>query len=492
MKREEIENSSETSSGNKDFSTVNSIRFGPYILENTSDKRIRKVISKQKGYVVRLYLGKDDNGKLKFLVRHTNTRQEALQICRSGTDAKAERKSEQRGILLDVAMENYTKSNEYNSKSPGYRYNMDHYRTVVSKYLGRKVAKTITVSDVEEFFRTLMGVDSDGNIINEDAAIGYKTSLRYRAYLSNIWKFMCHENKYGVSRNIISDTVIPKIVTQIDGITIRTSNSDYVNKSLNLDELNITLNDALLNERDSSYVLMIMLAAVAGLRKSEILGLQASRLQRQDDDQIDERIVKIAQLDVDYYKKTNNLVLIDRAITIIPGQEICKLPKDNKPRVIGIPNVLNEVFKRVMSQRNQLLRQLQEYGLIDLSTNYDYAFYPLSCILNNTKRPANITRTWQSYQERRNKRLIDQGCPEIGYVRLHELRHTHANLLRSAIPSVPEYEISKNMGHSITGSVTRTNYFNDYCPDRRAIIDYFDSHIHLDFEKYDNEPHNFI
>ena len=118
LKREEIENSSETSSGNKDFSTVNSIRFGPYILENTSDKRIRKVISKQKGYVVRLYLGKDDNGKLKFLVRHTNTRQEALQICRSGTDAKAERKSEQRGILLDVAMENYTKSNEYNSKSP--------------------------------------------------------------------------------------------------------------------------------------------------------------------------------------------------------------------------------------------------------------------------------------------------------------------------------------------------------------------------------------
>ena len=487
---ERLNNLLEMIEQNKNNEYKDAVKFGPYLLENKKDSRIRKVVSDQGGYIVRYYLGKTDQGKNRYLTRHVETYRDAQKLCSELSKQISNGEDTFYKIKLDKAMEDYTNSVSFHNRAVTYQVDMKQKKAIVSRVLGRRIAKDITVSDIEAFYREKMGLDADGNVVKQEGAVTYQSVNRYKAFLSNIWNFMVHEGKYGVTHNIIRDTVIPEPTTKVNGVLVKAKKKNYVAKSLTIDELNITLNDCLLNEPDGSFVMLVILGAVAGLRKSEILGLRASRLLREDDDQVNVDNLRSADCNPDFYQDHKELVLIDQAIAVVPGQEIMKLPKDDKPRIIAVPDILLQVLKRAVDQRRKLMDTLQEHGALSMEKDYDFAFYPLLNITEDRKRPVNIDGMWVKYQKRRNDRLISQGLPEIEQIRLHDLRHTHANLLR--LGGVPEYEISKNMGHSITGSVTRTNYFDDYRPNRKEIIDYFDSHIHLDFEKYDNEPHNFI
>ena len=76
--------------------------------------------------------------------------------------------------------------------------------------------------------------------------------------------------------------------------------------------------------------------------------------------------------------------------------------------------------------------------------------------------------------------MVKAGLEPIKIIRLHDLRHTHANLLKV---DVPEWEISCNMGHKLTGNTTSTVYWDDSIPVRKHIIQYFDDNIHIDWDK---------
>ena len=62
----------------------------------------------------------------------------------------------------------------------------------------------------------------------------------------------------------------------------------------------------------------------------------------------------------------------------------------------------------------------------------------------------------------------------------HELRHTHANVLKN---DIPEWKISLNMGHKLKGNTTSTVYWDDRLPDRDMIINFFDNNIKIDWNK---------
>ena len=470
----------------KESKNKGAVRFGPYFVEHTKDKRVLKVVSSQGGYIVRFYFGKASDGKTKYVTRHVETYKDALKLCSDLNEHRDEAEKLFSRVTLDIAMEDYTNSVSFHNESLSHQAGMKQKQGNVSKYLGNKLTKDITVYDIEEFYRERMGIDTDGHLIRTNGNVTYATMNRYKSFLSNVWKFMTHSDKYGVTRNIIRDTEIPVPKTNVNGVEVKMK-TNHIAKSFTVDELNITLNDALLNEKDLSLEVLLMFGAVAGLRKSELLGLRVSRLLREDDLTVNIDNLRAADCNLEFYKEHKELVLIDQALVVVPGKEIMKLPKDDKPRVIAVPNILIEVFKRVMDQRQQWMDKLKEHGSLNLERDYDFVFYPLRNIIEDRKRPGNIDDLWVNYQKRRNKRLVEQGLPEIEQIRLHDLRHTHANLLR--LGGVPEYEISKNMGHSITGSVTRTNYFDDYRPNRKEIIDYFDSHIHLNFEEYAKSSH---
>jgi ABC-type Fe3+ transport system substrate-binding protein len=73
----------------------------------------------------------------------------------------------------------------------------------------------------------------------------------------------------------------------------------------------------------------------------------------------------------------------------------------------------------------------------------------------------------------------------IPVIRYHDLRHTHASLLSDELPVK---KISRNMGHVIHGegqvnNTTTKVYIHDREPDRWDIINYWDSHIKIDWDK---------
>ena len=97
-----------------------------------------------------------------------------------------------------------------------------------------------------------------------------------------------------------------------------------------------------------------------------------------------------------------------------------------------------------------------------------------------------ITRKWNQYQIRRNQRMCRKGLEPIPIIRFHDLRHTHASLLSEN--GIPVKEISRNMGHLIPeeGQIKNTTtkvYIHDRLPDRRNIIEFWDKHINIEWDK---------
>ena len=79
--------------------------------------------------------------------------------------------------------------------------------------------------------------------------------------------------------------------------------------------------------------------------------------------------------------------------------------------------------------------------------------------------------------------MQEAGLVPIPEIRFHDLRHSHSNLLKIAVPS---WQISCNMGHKLSKEddcITKSIYWNDRQPYRKHIIDYFDEIITLDWDK---------
>ena len=163
-----------------------------------------------------------------------------------------------------------------------------------------------------------------------------------------------------------------------------------------------------------------------------------------------------------------------------------KLPKGDKVRISAVPECLKKIVEYAMEQRREI------YGIVGRTVDSgENVYVPLINIIDN--RPLNsqkMGRKWKEYQERRNKRMIKAGLEPIPLVRYHDLRHTHSNLLKYII----QWQVSYNMGHKVVmpdmDNTTTREYWNDRWPERRDIIEYFDTHIKIDWDKALRQPIN--
>ena len=99
------------------------------------------------------------------------------------------------------------------------------------------------------------------------------TIKKHKTALVAIWDYMIKEGTYGVSTNVPAMRVTPLVTIKVGNKKKKVRYIPPTKTILTLEHLNIMINDALENEFDRSIAVMIALASIGGLRRSEIAGL---------------------------------------------------------------------------------------------------------------------------------------------------------------------------------------------------------------------------
>lgn len=489
------------------------VKVGKYECERTRYANIFKVADADSKYVVRCYYGKVEKINKKtgvkrevndITLRVVNSLSEAKELIQRAEEIKKDRKEGVtlpdclggKKISLDDVILDFKNDVMYTDLSENYQLHYDNYLRHVSDFMGYKEPKKITVNDIEDYYKYQLHRGNlacakrrkDGQVSKKEISesnpegISVNTLGKHKTALKQLWKFMLKKQCYGVSSNVVIYSEIPKVEILIDGKVIKTRKIQPKQTPLSLEQLNYTLNDAVQNEHDRSIALMIALGSIGGLRRGEAVALKIGRYYHDDRMLLGEEMWQLNDFKMirQYYEEHNELILIDEAIR---HDRVDKLgfPKNNIIRMIGKPKCLDEIVDYAMEQREQITNAL---GCRIQSS--DRLYMPLiNVIQKNVYNSAKLSRKWTEYQKRRNKRMEEAGLEPIPVIRFHDLRHTHASLLGDELSAK---RISQNMGHIIPGdgqinNTTTKVYIHDRLPDRTSIINYWDSHIKIDWDK---------
>ena len=495
-----ITNSATEESSTIAYSESDVKKTSKYSYIDTNNEGIKKVVSHQGGWLVFCDYGYEMRPnkhtgvmekKRRQSIRHTKTEAEAKKLKREADDIREKEDPEgykNRKIKFKDMLEEYKESPRFSSLDEDYQiHKLNHFNHILDFFADYE-PKKITVINIEQYYKFQLEhgnrkVSTNGTVI--DKGISINTISKHRTTLKDIFDYMIAAKKYGVTENVVERSLLPKVPIEVDGKIKRVAKIQFHARSYTLEELNYTLNDAIQHEFDRSIVLFIALAGIGALRRSEIVALPIKNFYHNELMDISEQAMNIGGFDIDYYKEHDNLMLIDSAYMRVKGKEVLKLPKADHIRVAAIPNVLREIVDYYMEQR------LQFYEVIgkNLDKNERIYFPLVNLIKQKEPNTSKLNKKWLEYEARRNQRMLKSGLTPIPEIRIHDLRHTAANLAKMRVPS---WEISYNMGHVLGGNTTQRVYWNDRQPFRDDIIEFFDSNIKIDWSKANkmkiNEP----
>lgn len=479
-------------------------RTGKYEYINTKHEGIKEVVSQQGGFLVFLDYGRKQKinkktGQLEYkqdkTLKRVDTIREAKALRREAEEIRAGiiQKAPSK-VFFNEMVEDYMQSVEWQDSAQSTRIHYENCFRHLCDFFVNIQPKDITRIDIENYFqwqlergsRSTVKRNKDGSV-NKKEGISVNTLSKHKSALKRLWNYMVDSKKYGITENIVPSARIPKVEIKIDGKIKKVSKIQYHPRSLTLEELNYTLNDAAQNEFDRSILVMIALAAIGSLRHSETLGLRVGKFMHDKYMTVTDEALKEGGYDREFYEEHDNLMLIDTAIMRSGSGNVEKLPKGDKVRVSAVPACLKEIVDYAMEQRREI------YGIVGREIDSGEKVYvPLINIIDNRELNSNkMGRKWQEYQRRRNKRMEKAGIEPIPIIRYHDLRHTHGNLLKG---NAEAWQISCNMGHLVVepdmNNTTTRVYWNDRQPCREDIIKYFDSHIKIDWDRALHQPIN--
>ena len=465
-------------------------KTGVYEYIDTDRPGIKKVVSKQGGYLAFLDFGRKHKlnkktGKIKYVqdktIKHCDNEEEAIKLymqaaaIRKGIDVETDRPKK---ITMKEVIDDYKKSTYYKNLELAYQVHINNHFNHILDYFADYEPSKIEVSDINNYY---IFKKEYGNKRAKDnkTGISINTLHKHKMTLRKLWKFMVQSKKYGVKEVIVDYSVVPKELVTVDNKEILMYKIPYDAIPLSMDELNYTLNDIAQNELDRSLLVLVGLAAIGGLRCGEIIGLKVGKVYRGELMNVSDDIFEYGNYDKTYYIENDNLMMIDENVVRVDKQVINKLPKGNKVRCVAIPDCLRKIFDYAMEQRFEYLDLANK----KLDVN-DQMYLPLiNMLINNKLQYYKLLKKWNNYQVRRNKRMIEAGLEPINRVPLHNLRHTHANLAKI---DVPGWEISRNMGHALPNidkTTTNAVYWHDREPYRKKLIAFFDANIKIDWDK---------
>lgn len=477
-------------------SNLNIIKKGRYSCVKTKYAGIYKIIDPKNGYLCTLDFGRvpkinKTTHKVELKQCKTNkvaeTLQEALDYQKNAEKTRNERKyglrtpceltTKNRAKVSDVIKE-YEKSSRFLDYKKDYqRYQINHLNHFEER-CGNYEFKKVNTTDIENYYKYLQEVGNyvivkDGE--NQRVGLSLSSIQKHRVTLRQLWDFALDAGVVGVYKNVVDRAQLPKEVIMVGGKAVVTNKIKPKTRSYNLEEVNYTLNDLIQNEKDRNCALLFALGVIGGLRRGEVSALKIGKVFHDERMDVDEELFDYGGYDYEYYRSNPNLMFIDENRVDGYGEIDMRLPKCNKVRIVAVPEVLKEIINWALEQREDFVKAT------NTDFESDYIYYPLvNVIKKNIPRPKNIYKRWMEYQKRRNKRMIEKGLEPIQIIRFHDLRHTHANLLKE---SVMDWKISYNLGHSLEGSTTKTVYMSDERPDRDAICKFFDENIKIDWSK---------
>lgn len=451
-----------------------------YGLVPTYDKKLQKMVQKE---------------KRTSKVAHSWT--EAKTLLRDAESVRSgERKYTPAGITFDIVVNDFMESQFFKELSDNYRSHYKNYiRHFCDYFCGMEISK-ITKNTIEQYYdfqmnsgkrckntltkegminRKLLPVDGKGISVN--------TIKKHKTALVAIWDYMINEGIYGVSTNVPSMTVTPLVTIKVGNKKKKVRYIPPTKTILTMEQLNIMINDALENEFDRSIAVMIALASIGGLRRSEIAGLSIGKFFHDNRMLLEPETFEISGYDIEYYKKQSKLMMIDTAyIDVGNGNAYdIKLPKNEKIRVSAIPQCLMDIVEYAFEQRKEVMKMRD--GKI---CSTDEVYVPLiNLIKGKGCGPQKLNKVFKQYQARMNKRLTKAGMQNIPEVNLHDLRHTHITLASMDVAGV---EISLNVGHKvkfdgIQPNTTTIHYLHDYQPKRKRVIEFWEENIIIDWSK---------
>ena len=484
----------ETKSKDKHVSEDKSIpkdakKSGPYLYVDTEYEGIKKIVSKQGGYLVFLDYGRrykvdKKTGALVLRQEKTskrvNTESEAKRLRREAEairNGEIEQIGKPRTVLFKDAIDEFKESERYIGLSDGYKHHGDNYLKHAVKYFANKEPCKISVVDMEGYLRFLL---EKGRVKpNKDGEEGLSLYSvdKNKVFLKIVWKYFIDSKKYGVKDNVADLAAMPLVELNIDGKIKMVTKITYHPRPYTIEELNYTLNDIVQNEFDRSLLVAVGLAAIGSLRHSETIGLRLGKFYHNELMKITDDACDYGGFDKEYYEEHDNLMFIDTAIMNIRNKNVERLPKANIIRVSAVPECLKRIIEYAMEQRKEIN---DIYGK-EFSSE-DSLYQPLvNLITGNVMKCSKLGRKWREYQRRRTKRMKKAGLEPLEEIRYHDLRHTHSNLLKRTVPS---WEISNNMGHVIPdANTTQKVYWSDRQPFRDDIIRFFDENIKIDWDK---------
>lgn len=478
---------------------------GVYDVIDTEYKGIKRVVSHHGGFVVHLDYGevykvKKDGTRVlgrDKTVLHVDKLSEARELQASAVDIRKKRKesgpeaviSTTKKIKITVkdAIEMYKKEGAYADDSSDGQIHADNHLNHIIDYMGDYEPARVTIQDIINYFNYQLQY---GYLIYKndkrvaEKGISVNTLGKHKTTLKKLWNYMITSKKFGVTENVVTPAQIPKVkIVDEDGCEIKVSKIPYTPQSLSIDELNYTLNDLIQNEFDRSLLLLVAVASIGGLRRGEIQGLQVGKFFHDERMKISDTAFTNGGYIRNEYTERDDVFMVDIQIKKERGKRVVKRPKSNRIRVVAKPNILNEIVAYCMEQRIEI-----NNTLISESSLY----MPIVNIIENRELvEGKMTRKWMQYQKRRNKRMVEMGLEPIKIVRLHDLRHTHANLLKV---DVPTWIISYNMGHVVNSNgiknTTTGKYWDDRDMYRKPIIEYWDTNIKIDWDKAMNRHIN--
>jgi len=469
-------------------------RSGVYLYIDTNTAGIKKVVSKQGGYLAFLDYGRKykvdkKTGALVLkqekTVKHVDTEKEAKML-RAEADAIRNGESVYQGkpnnAIFLSAVEDFKQSTRYLELNANYKLHGDNFLRHAIAYFANEEPKKISITDMESYYKYLF---EHGNRMPKKEYRKYKhteglsisTVGKHRTFLKKVWEFFIDSGKFGVKVNVAERAKLPKVEIVIDGKTQKITREPYTPRSYTLDELNYTLNDIVQNEFDRSLLVAVGLAAIGSLRHSETIGLRFEKYYHNEYMNVSDDAYEYSGFDKEYYESHDNLMFIDTAIMNLSGANKENLPKKGRIRVAAVPDCLKKIIDYAMEQRLEIYKITGK-----VPDGKEPIYKPLiNVIKGNDMKADKLSRKWENYQARRTKRMEKAGLKPIPEVRYHDLRHTFSNLCKITVPS---WEISCNMGHVIPdGNTTQKVYWNDRQPYREDIIKYFDSHINIDWDK---------
>ncbi|NMA63656.1 MAG: site-specific integrase [Syntrophomonadaceae bacterium] len=187
-----------------------------------------------------------------------------------------------------------------------------------------------------------------------------------------------------------------------------------------------TLLVALENE-PMQYRTMVTMAALTGLRRGELLGLEWKH--------------------VDFEEKTARIVQVSQYVNGVGT--ITKEPKTTaSKRLVALPTVLVELLKSHKAHQNE--RRLK------LGEKWEESDRLFTTWNGQPMHPSTISKWFREFQDNLNKERKEAGLPELPRIRFHDLRHSAASIMITQ--GIDVGTVAKNLGHS-RPSITTDIYF---------------------------------